>query len=386
MTSRTKALKFIVLLGVVSLFADMTYEGARGIIGPFLSTLGASGTAVGVIVGIGALIGYGVRGISGYFSDKTRQYWLLTIVGYCINLLAVPLLAFVNSWQAAAFLIVLERFGKAIRVPARDAMLSYATKHTGHGWGFGIHEALDQIGAVLGPLSIAGLLFLKESYQLAFLSLLIPALISLGFLGLARFIFPTPQDMESQFSSLHTKGFSSSYWIYLLGVGLVALGFVDYPLIAYHLQKTSEFSADWIPFLYGIAMGVDGIAALIMGKLFDTKGIFLLAVVTFIAAFFAPLVFLGNSTAVIIGMMLWGIGMGAQESVMRAIVAILVAPNKRGSGYGLLNLFFGLFWAAGNAIIGYFYDISLIYLVIFSLITQLLSIPLFILVHRKKGV
>lgn len=384
MTSRTKALKFIVLLGMVSLFADFTYEGARAITGPFLSILGASGTAVGIIVGLGALIGYGVRGVSGYLSDKTRKYWLLTIVGYCINLLAVPLLALANSWLVAAFLIVLERFGKAIRVPARDAMLSYATKHTGRGWGFGIHEGLDQIGAVVGPLSVAGLLFFKESYQLAFLSLAIPAIISLSFLGFARFIFPKPQEMEPQAPLLQTKGFSSRYWIYLFGVGLVALGFVDFPLIAYHLQKTSKMSAEWIPFLYGIAMGVDGLAALIMGKIFDVKGIALLALVTLIAAFFAPLVFLGNNTAIFIGMLLWGIGMGAQESIMRAIVATLVPPNKRGSGYGLLNMFFGLFWGIGSAIIGYFYDISLVYLVLFSLITQLLSIPLFIVVHLKK--
>src|SRR5579883_3252369 len=134
MSLRKIALRLIVLFGVISLFADMTYEGGRSITGPFLYVLGASGTAVGIIVGIGEFFGYAFRGLSGYLSDKTKKYWLFTIIGYAINLFAVPLLAFANSWKIAGVLIVLERLGKAVRVPARDAMLSFAAKHTGRGW------------------------------------------------------------------------------------------------------------------------------------------------------------------------------------------------------------------------------------------------------------
>lgn len=199
-----KALKFIVLLEVVSLFADVTYEEARSITGPYLSILGASGAAVGAIVGIGELIGYGMRVFYGYLSDKSGRYWLITFVGYLINLLAVPLLAFAGNWQTAAGLIVLERFGKAIRVPAKDAMLSYATKQTGRGWGFGVHEALDQIGAVAGPLMIMAILFFQKSYQVAFATLLIPALL---FLTLSRILYPTPQEMEPAPSTWKPRGF-----------------------------------------------------------------------------------------------------------------------------------------------------------------------------------
>ncbi|MBB3187486.1 MFS transporter [Microbacter margulisiae] len=155
MTTHKPAWIFIVLIGIVSLFADMTYEGARSITGPFLATLGASATAVGIIAGFGELIGNALRLLSGWISDKTHQYWTITFVGYFVNLLAVPMLALAGSWEMAALLMILERTGKAIRKPARDAILSNVTSTVGHGKGFGVHEALDQIGAVMGPLIIS---------------------------------------------------------------------------------------------------------------------------------------------------------------------------------------------------------------------------------------
>jgi len=384
MTPKKTALKFIILLGIVSLFADITYEGARSITGPFLSILGASGAIVGIVIGLGELVGYGVRAISGRLSDKTQQYWAFIFIGYILNLMAVPLLAFTEHWQAAAFLIILERFGKAIRVPPRDALLSYATKQTGRGWGFGIHEAFDQIGAILGPLLIAMILFLKGSYQLGFAFLAIPGALAITALTLTKISYPRPQKMEKQGFSLQTKGLSKNYWRYVFGVGFIAAGYADFALIAYHFQKASIVSPVWISFLYSIAMGVDGIAALIMGRLFDFKGISILAIITAIVSFFAPLVFFGGFYAVLIGMILWGIGMGSQESIMRAIVASLAPPEKRGTAYGVLNLIFGLFWAAGSALIGIFYDISLFYVVAFSMIAQLASIPFFLSVKLKR--
>ncbi len=376
------SLRLIILLGLVSLFADVTYEGARSIIGPFFSFLGASGTAVGSVVGVATFIGYSFRAVAGYFSDKTGNYWLLTILGYVINLVAVPLLAFAGSWQMASLLIILERFGKAIRVPPRDAILSYATKQTGRGWGFGLHEALDQIGAIIGPIFIAILLYYKMGYQRSFLFLFIPALLSLLILALARISFPSPEKLERQTPTLKTKGLTKTFWIYALAVGLVIAGYTDFTLIAYHFQKSSGFSPLWIPLLYSIAMGVDGLTALIVGRLFDIKGIWVLIVSTAISLFFAPLVFLGGFKWALLGMVLWGIGMGAQESIVRSIVAVLVQPKQRGSAYGLLNLVIGIFWAIGSAIMGIFYDISIVALVIFSIVTQVAAIPLFLWTRR----
>lgn len=381
---KTAAIKFIVLLGVVSLFADMTYEGARSITGPFLSILGASGAIVGLVVGLGEFLGYGIRALSGILSDKTEKYWAITFIGYIINLLVIPLLALANNWELAAFLIVLERIGKAIRVPARDAMLSYASKQTGHGWGFGLHEALDQIGAILGPLLISVLLYFKESYQFSFAFLLLPAILSLITLTLARIAYPRPQDLEPQALSITNKGLSNSFWIYSLAVGFVALGFVDFALIAYHFQKASSLTPIWIPFFYSVAMAVDGLAALVMGKFYDTKGLKVLMFVTAISAFFVPLVFFGGFYIALLGIILWGIGMGSQESIMRAVVATLVPSHKRGSAYGMLSLVFGTFWASGSFLKGYLYDVSILSLVIFSLIAQIASIPIFLLVKTSK--
>jgi MFS family permease len=380
--SRSSALKFVVLLGLVSMLADATYEGARSINGQFLAVLGASGALVGFVSGFGELIGYGIRLVSGYLSDRTRQYWLITIGGYIINLLAVPLLALAGSWQLAAVLMVTERVGKGIRTPARDAMLSHATYRTGRGWGFGLHEALDQVGAVTGPLIITLVLFLNGSYQSGYFILLIPALMALSVLAAARFLYPDPRSLEVETPELRSRGFSRAFWLYLAAMALLALGFADFPLIAFHFEKTGAISLDFIPVLYAIAMGVDAIAALVFGRLFDRYGVFVIALAALFSAFFAPLAFGNSLLFAVSGMMLWGIGMGAQESVMRAAIAEMIPADRRASAYGIFNTVYGLFWFAGSAALGLLYDISIPALIIFSVTAQLLAIPVLLIVKR----
>src|SRR6185437_7836333 len=180
--SKALVLKFVILLSFVSLFADMTYEGARSITGPYLAILGANAAIVGFVAGFGEFVGYALRLVSGYFADRTGKYWTFTIAGYACNLLAVPLLALAGHWWVAAVLIILERAGRAIRVPPRDAMLSHAGQKMGMGWVFGLHEAIDQIGAMLGPLIVALVLYMKGGYKESFAILLIPALIALTIL------------------------------------------------------------------------------------------------------------------------------------------------------------------------------------------------------------
>ena len=383
MKQRT-AMTFVILLGFVSLFADMTYEGARSITGQYLAILGASGTVVGVVAGFGELIGYGFRIVSGYISDKIGKYWFMTILGYAVNLLAVPLLALAGNWPLAATLMILERFGKAIRSPSKDAMLSYATHQMGRGWGFGLHEAMDQIGAILGPLIVSAVLYYKGSYQMSFAILLIPALCALSVLAVARMMYPRPQDLEIKVSELNIEGFTKKYWLYIAAVSCVAAGYVDFPLIAYHLQKAAVVPEVWVPIFFSIAMASAGISALICGRLFDKIGIPVLIIVTAIASLFVPLVFLSSSILVLIGSILWGVGIGAQESIMRALVANLVQMNKRGTAYGIMNTWFGVFWFLGSALMGYLYDVSLISLVIFSLAAQWAAIPLFIAVKESE--
>ena len=380
--SKSDALKFVLILGVSSLFADMTYEGARSITGPYLAVLGASATVVGTVAGFGELVGYGLRLFSGYISDKTGKYWAITLAGYFLNMVAVPLLALAGSWETAAFLMITERTGKAIRTPARDAMLSHATHQVGRGWGFGLHEAMDQVGATLGPLVVAAVLYLRGDYRNGFAILLVPALLTLGVLLAARWFYPRPRDFEIE-THIEMKGFPRSFWLYLAAVALVAAGYADFPLIAYHFHKGSTVPENWIPIYYAVAMGIDALAALLFGRLFDRIGISILIVVSLLSSIFAPMVFLGNFYVALAGMALWGVGMGAQESIMRAAVAGMVPMSRRGSAYGIFNTAYGVFWFLGSALMGVLYDVSVVAIISFSVAAQLASIPMFLLVARE---
>lgn len=379
---RREALRFIILLGVVSLFADVTYEGARSIVGPFLLALGASGAVVGFVAGLGELLGQGLRIVFGYLSDITKRYWGFTIFGYTLNLLAVPLLALAGSWQVASLLIVLERLGKAIRTPARDAMLSHAASQIGRGKAFGIHEALDQIGALAGPLLVSLILYTKSSYKMAFAWLLLPASLALGTLILSRLLYPSPERMEEGSRLKLERGLPKKLWIYLLAIALVAAGYADYPLIGFHAVKRNLITPSGVSLLYSLAMGVDALSALICGYLLDRLGLYLLAVVIALSSLFAPLVFLGNESLLVLGVSLWGAGMGAQESILRAVVGGMVSPERRGTAYGAFNTVYGVSWFLGSAFMGFLYDLHLSYVVAFSLISQLLSV--FLILYLVK--
>ncbi len=383
LSART-AMQFVVLLGLVSLFGDLTYEGARSITGPYLAVLGASAAVVGFTAGFGELVGYGLRLVSGYISDRTRRYWTLTLVGYAVNLLAVPALALTGRWEVAAALIIAERLGKAIRTPARDAMLSHATRQMGRGWGFGLHEAMDQIGAVLGPLVVAGVLATQvQDYRRGFLVLGIPAVLALAVLLAARFLYPRPEALEPQTVPLEREGIPRRFWLYLVGVSLIAFGYADFPLIAYHLQQVERISASGIPLVYATAMAMDAVAALFFGRLFDRVGPSVLVGGALVAAFFAPLVFLGGAVGVWLGMVLWGVGMGAQESVMRALVAEMTPPDRRGAAYGLFNGGYGMAWFLGSAVLGALYDRSPMALVAVSVSSQALAVVLLGVLLRR---
>jgi len=381
---RKEAILFVVLFGVVSLFADMTYEGARSITGPFLGTLGVQAKTIGFIAGFGEFLGYALRLVSGMLSDRTKRYWLFTGLGYGLNLLAVPLLALAGSWEIAAFLIILERVGKAIRNPARDAMLSHATKQMGRGFGFGIHEALDQIGAVSGPLLVSLVFFLGYSYRAAFATLLLPAGIALSIVLYTRLRYPHPDTFEARKEQLHTKGFPRVYWLYVVASSLVAAGFVDFPLLAYHFTKTEQIRPALVAVLYALSMGIDAGAALGFGKWYDRLGLPVLAVSTAVSFLFAIPAFFFGPVGAVVGVVLWGIGMGAQESILRAAVADLVPSDKRATAYGVFNTFFGVSWFAGSAAFGFLYDQFLPAGVLFSVILQGAAIPIFLYIGRIK--
>jgi MFS family permease len=273
-------------------------------------------------------------------------------------MIAVPLLALAGNWQIAALLIIAERTGKGVRTPVRDVMLSHAASEMGRGWGFALHEAMDQIGAMLGPLIVAAVLYFRNTYQTGFAVLLVPAILAICVLITAALLYPHPRSLELSVPPMRTEGLSKRYWVYLTAMALIAAGYADFPLIAFHFQKAATVPGDWIPVFYAVAMGVDAIAALIFGRLFDRKGIISLIISVFVSAFFAPLVLFGGIFVSLAGMVVWGVGMGAQESVMRAAVAEMVPADKRGTAYGIFNTGYGIFWFLGSALMGYLYDLS----------------------------
>lgn len=380
-------------MGIVSLFADLTYEGARGITGPFLALLGASATAVGLVSGVGEFLGYGLRLASGYLADKTERYWLLTAVGYAVNLLAVPALALVGRWEAAAALLLIERIGKGLRTPARDAMLSYATCVVGRGWGFAIHEAMDQIGALGGPLLAAAALYLGHGYRAGFGILFLPAVFSLGTLAWARAAFPAPHRMEQTRAAAAarvekpslTQGLPRAFWFYILFSIAAVAGYANFQVISYHFKVQGVVSDIHIPVFYAVAMGVDAAVALLAGRIYDRVGLGSLVAVPLLALPLPWLVFANQYHYALAGMVLWGAVMGIQETTMRAAIADMTAPERRGLAYGIFNTAYGGAWMLGSAVLGYLYDLKLAYVITFIVALELLALPLLFLACRNGG-
>jgi predicted MFS family arabinose efflux permease len=383
-SAKKSALRFVLLVGAMDLFADFTYEGARGVAGPYLALLGASGTVVGAATGFGEMLGYGLRLFSGRLADKTRKFWPITIAGYIIQMSAVPMLALAGSWPLAAGLLVVERIGKATRNPPRNAMLAHAGEQMGgYGWAFGLHEALDQGGAMLGPLAMAGLLLLRHDYHHAFAAFAIPAAVTLALLAAARFLYPNPEALDRPRPA--TGGsYPRSYWVYLAAAGLIAAGFADFPLIAFHFQKSASVGGSLVPVFYAVAMGVSGAGALFFGRAFDRRGILVLVPLTIVSAAYAPLAFLGHSAVALAGVVLWGLGMGVHESILSAVIATMIGPDRRASAYGLFTAGFGIAWFAGSALLGWLYDVSIPALIAVSVVLELAAIPFLLAVARSS--
>ena len=393
----TPALSFVILMGIVSLFSDMTHEGARSIYGAFLALAGASAATIGFVSGCGEFIGYSFRLITGYITDKTHSYWLMSMIGYLINMLAIPLIALITpeGWKLACFLIIFERVGKAIRQPAKNTLVSFASSQVGQGKAFALQEFLDQIGAFSGPLLLFVVIWLRQghgnmfdTYRICFAALLIPALLTLFYLFRAKRKFPHPEQFEIAASSEEKLKKNHRFIIYLIAISFFAFGFIDFPLITMHVSRLSMVPEMLLPLLYSFAMLVDAVAALFFGWLYDKHGIGMLIISNLLSAFFAVFVFLSHSLAgIIFGVLLWGIGMGAQESILKSTVATLVPKKSRSTGFGIFETSFGIFWFLGSWILGILYDHSVVWMTIVSVGAQLLSLPLLaMIVIRKRKV
>lgn len=395
----SQAMIFIILFGIVSLFSDMTHEGASSIRGAYMSLLGASAGAIGFVSGLGELIGYSMRYVFGKLTDKTKRYWLMTIAGYVLDVLAVPALALVgeHGWIAACGLLIIQRMGKAIKKPAKDTIMSFAASQEGLGKSFGIQEVLDQIGAFLGPVLLYIVMLFKtegstfEIYSRCFAVLAVPGAITILLLLITKYKFPNPENFEPEEKKFTPFKVKKEFIFYIAGISLFAFGFIDYSIIIMHVSKTytnisaqltetsSLVNSGTLPLLYAGAMLVDAVAALVFGLMYDKKGVKALAWSTVISAPFAILVFGTKSTsALLLGIALWGVGMGAQESILKAAVTKMVPKSSRATGYGVFECSFGVFWFLGSWLLGVLYDISIPAMITVSVVSQLAAIPLYI--------
>jgi MFS family permease len=384
----TGAFAFLTLMGIVSLFSDMTHEGARSILGEYLNLTGASAATIGFVSGVGELCGYSLRLLSGFVADRTKKYWALVIAGYALQVLAIPALALIpeNGWVLACGLVILERIGKAIKKPAKNTLVSFAASETGVGKGFAYQEFLDQLGAFLGPviLFVITLLLgtekLFSTYRMCFLILGIPALITLGLVLFSRYRYPHPETFEQTEEKKEAFRFRKSFVFYMIAISLFAFGFADFTLITLHAAKTQAFPDSTLSLLYAAAMAVDAFAALFFGWLFDRIGLKALILSTLCSAFFAGFVFLtGNPVLIGVGIVLWGVGMGAQESIMKAAVSSIIPRAHRSAGFGIFETGFGVAWFLGSWLLGALYDVRPLYLVLVSVAVQLLAVPFYLL-------
>ena len=367
---------FIVAFGVVSCLADFVYEGARSVTGPYLATLGASGALVGVITGAGEAVALVSRLFTGRLSDRSGRHWALSITGYAITVVAVPLLAVSRALLPAALLVNAERFGKAVRTPARDTMLAQASTDMGRGWAFAIHEALDQSGALLGPLLVALVLWATGSYRSGFAVLAVPGAAALATIGRLRAAVPDP----SRYEAGHPvgparpmrlgRGLPARFWAYAAFTATTMLGFSTYAVLAYHLEVRHVVAAPQIPVIYAVAMGAAALAALASGRLYDRTGLRSLIAAPVAAAVVPLLSFSTDAALVWLGALVWGAVMGMHESTMRAAVADMVPASRRGEAYGTFTAVYGLAWLAGAALIGLLYDRSTGSAEIFVLVVQ----------------
>ncbi|TGA84573.1 MFS transporter [Streptomyces palmae] len=381
--------RFVVWFGTISLLADVVYEGARSVTGPLLSSLGASALVVGVVTGAGEAASLGLRLVSGRLADRSGRFWEWSIAGYALTVASVPPLGAVGVLWAACALVIAERVGKAVRSPAKDTLLSHATAAVGRGRGFGVHEALDQIGALVGPLLVAGMLVLTgDAYGPTLAVLAVPGAAVLGLLLRLRARVPEPAGYEHGTAGPGGAAAGArlppAFWAYAGFTALTTAGFAGFGLLSFHLVRHGLLATAWVPVLYASAMAVDAVAALATGWAYDRLGPRVLVVLPLLTAAVPALAFTERLGPAVAGSLVWGAALGVQESTLRATVADLVGPGRRATAYGVFAAALGVASLAGGALTGALYGYSVPLLIAVVAAVQLLALVLLAVTRRLR--
>ena len=391
----------VVGFGVVSLAADMVYEGARSVTGPLLASLGASAVLVGVVTGAGEAMALVLRLVFGSLADRTGRYWTLTLAGYLLTAVAVPGLAVTPflggaGLVLACILILAERTGKAVRSPAKTALLAHAAGAVGMGRGFAVHKALDQVGAVAGPLLVAGIAALTGTLWPALAALVVPGALAVGLLVWIRGRIGDPADPAKPAAASQSPGSAdpitvprpaptplpTQFWLFAASAGAATAGLVTFGVISFHLSREQVVPIAAVPVVYAAAMAAAAVAALLTGWAYARlRGRVLLTLPLLVAAV-PPLAFSNTPTTAVAGVLLWGAAVGVQDSTVKALVADLVPSRRRATAYGLFAAVQGAAAIAGGAMAGSLYSRSVPALVAAVAATQLVALALLIATLR----
>lgn len=373
------ASRFIMGFGLVSMLMDVVYEGALSVQGPLLASLGATAATVGAISGLGEATSLMGRLVTGPLADRIGRYWLFAIAGYAITAIAVPAMGLAGSVAAVGALVVLERMGKAVRTPSRDAMISHASAAVGRGKGFALHELMDQVGATLGPLIVSSILVATGGeYGKALGVMLLPGAAAIAVLLFLRKKNPDPSRFEYGDQAAARDGLAgdspirrdaaparigarelpASFWAYSLFCGFALVGVATFAVLSFHMVSVHVVDESFVPVVYAIAMLVDGAAAMVTGALYDKMGPKTLLSLPLLSALIPLFAYSDQASLVMVGVLIWGVTTGIQESTMRAYVADLLPSSQRATGYGCFALVVGAGTMLGGMIAGWLYGVG----------------------------
>lgn len=380
----------VLTFGYVSLAADMVYEGMRSASGPLLLSLGASAFIVGLVTGAGEAIALGLRLVSGPLADRTGRHWQLTVQGYVLTAVSVPLLAVTPFIGAAGLavasgLIILERTGKAIRSPSKSTLLARMAKPVGRGRGFAVHKALDQVGAFGGPLLVAGLAALTGHLWAGFAALAVPGIATVVLLALLRrgtnLDQPTPVEDEPDEPTGPLPG---SFWAFSVSCACSTLGLMTFGVMSVHLVRANLVTEAWVPIVYAGAMAVQAVAALASGFVYDSIGPRILYGLPVLVSTVPALVFADRLGIVLIGIAVWGLATAVQDSTVKALVADLVPGDRLATSYGVFATAQGLGALAGGALAGGLYERHLGLLIAIIALLQAMSLITLVVTITKR--
>jgi MFS family permease len=380
----------VLWLGVVSLLVDLVYEGARSITGPFLESLGASALVVGLVTGAGEAAALGFRLFSGPAADRSGRYWRWMVVGYAMTAVCVPLMALAPALGAAGLvfgstMVLLERTGKAVRSPAKSTLLAVAAANVGRGRGFGVHKALDQTGALIGPLLVALVIALTSQTWAGLAVLAVPGAIALGVLAWMHRHVRDPEPAPDA-ATVRLEALPRTFYVYAVACALTTVGLMTFGVISFHLVNDDLVTAAVVPVVYAAAMGAEAVASLGTGFAYDRVGAGTLLLLPVVVALVPVLVFTDQVGLAVTGVVLWGAATGVQDSTVKALVADLVPMGRLATAYGVFAAFQAVAALVGGVLAGWLYDVQRTALVSVIGAAQLVAFALLVgvLVRRPR--